>query len=780
MQMFRYIRLILISCIMIVCQIANAQVIAGYVDDGHQPIAGAAIVVEGGSIGVASDEKGKFSINVGKFPQNIIVSCLGFEEKTIKVEHPTDNLKITLVEKTIVGESVDVIGNKKSDFQHIDASAAVNAVDVGGGIESVVKSQMGVTSNSELSSQYRVRGGNFDENMVYVNNIEIYRPFLIRSGEQEGLSFVNPDLVEQVNFSSGGFDVSYSDKMSSVLDVRYKTPSELHGGGRISLLGASAHFEGSAGHGRYSHITGVRYKTNKYLLGSMDTKGLYDPTFFDVQSLHSLRLGSKVFVDFLGYYASNRYDFKPKDRETSFGTMSDPRTFTVYFEGKEADVYQTGLAGGSVSYAPNDDHSFSFRASLYRSREQENYDVLGEYWLQQAGTDNSIGVGGYLQHARNELFSKIDAYALRGRHNIVKNVLTWEAKLQSEHFSDHTSEWEYRDSAGYVAKTANEQILFDKYQKSDNTLNTKRFSAFVMDNFGCDIANGHLNFTFGLRLSHNNLNSEFLVSPRASLSYQHGKWEHRISGGRYAQIPLFREMKCDDGCVNTGVKSQNSWQVIFGNDLYFKADERPFKLSLEAYYKHITNLNPYSIENVRIRYMAENCGHGYAAGFDAKISGELVEGEESWACLSIMRTAEDIDDDGHGWIPRPSDQRVSFSLFFQDHLPTNKSFGSNLNFIVGSGLPFGPPNSMRYKQTNRMPGYKRVDLGLFKDFGQNRDGSRKWAHVKSARLGIEVFNLFDTANTISYFWVSDVTGGQYAVPNYLTGRRINAKLSIEF
>lgn len=684
-------------------------------------------------------------------------------------------------------DHVEVVGKRGGgEYQAIDASKALEVAGASGGIEGVVKSQMGVASNSELSSQYRVRGGNFDENMVYVNNIEVYKPFLIRSGEQEGLSFVNPDMVDRVNFSSGGFDVSFADKMSSVLDVKYKVPHAWHGSARVSLLGASAHIEGASNRKEdaavdYSHITGFRYKTNKYLLGSMDTKGEYDPTFFDVQSFHTWVIGNKVKVDVLGYYASNRYKLEPKDRETKFGTLTDPKTFVIYFEGNEDDRYKTGMVAGSVTYYPNADHSLSLTSSMYRSEEQENYDVLGEYWLQQASNDDEkIGVGGYLEHARNELFGAVSTYSLRGSDRFGAHSLRWEAKLQAERFSDYMNEWECRDSSGYLASPNDGIIDFDRCVLADNELKSRRLMAYVMDNVRFELGNGYLGLNYGVRLSRWNANGQTIVSPRVSLKYYKDSWEYRLCMGVYDQMPFFRELRGVDGRLNKTVKAQDSWQVVCGADHYFTASGRPFKFTVEAYCKLMRNLNPYSIDNVRIRYMADNCAKGYAAGVDFKINGELVEGVESWASLSLMKTAEDVEGDGHGWIARPSDQRVNFTLFFQDYMPSNKSVGANLNFIMGSGLPFGPPNSPRYMQKSRMPGYKRVDLGLFKDFGKTRDGEKRWKMVNSSRLGLEVFNLFDFSNTISYFWISEVGGGKYAVPNYLTARRINVKLSIEF
>lgn len=786
--------------------IAAQRVIPGVVLDGTTPVVGAAVVIEGTTIGTATDGNGKFSLEYdGKLPVSLVVKCLGYEEQRVEVE------KLSLVEIEMKAKSedidnVDVVAEKRgAGFESLDAKVALQTASVSGGIEGVVKTQMGVSSNSELSSQYRVRGGNFDENMVYVNGIEIYRPFLIRAGEQEGLSFVNPDMVSALNFSSGGFDVSYGDKMSSVLDVEYKKPVSWGGSARVSLLGASAHLEGTAAGGKLSHITGLRYKTNKYIVGSMDTKGAYDPQFFDVQSLWTIDAGKHLQFDVLGYYARNRYQFEPEDRETTFGTMSDAKKLKIYFAGNEDDSYQTGVVAASAKVRVNSDNMLTFSASMYRSMERESYDILGEYWLQQAEASSTneivsesegVGVGGYMEHARNELFGEIYTLALRGQHRMGGHAVSWEGKLQKEHFNDYVDEWEYRDSAGYIAPPTTGIIDFERVTKGETDMETNRMSLYVMDDYVCQWGDGRLTLSYGLRGSYWSGNEEVLVSPRVAVRYAKGKWVYRLAGGMYNQSPFFRELRRKDGTVNYDVKAQRSWQVVGGVDLFFKSGERPFKFTVEAYYKGLSDINPYSIDNVRIRYMADNCAKGYAAGVDMKINGELIEGVESWASLSFMQTREDLEGDNAGWIPRPADQRVSFSMFLQDHLPSNKSVGATLSMFLASGLPFGPPNGERWQATNRMPGYKRVDLGLFKDFAKRGDGSYKFKRndkagaegnaakratgIESLKLGVEVFNLFDFSNTISYFWVSDVKNRQYAVPNYLTARRLNVKLSLEF
>lgn len=783
----------MLMCMLAAVAVAQERSLRGVVlADGDVPVDGATVLVYGTSLGTATNAKGEFAISVADAMRDVrlMVSCVGYADTLVDVgvRHGAPVVVHLREDNTVLAYDVDVVAAKRqSGFEQLDARSALSAVSVDGGVESVVKSQMGVSSNSELSSQYRVRGGNFDENMVYVNNIEIYRPFLIRSGEQEGLSFVNPDMVESLSFSSGGFDASYGDRMASVLDVRYKRPASAEGSARLSMLGASAHFAATAAGGKVSHITGVRYKSNRYLFNSMQTTGDYDPSFFDVQSFWTITPLRRVRLALLGYYARNRYRFEPENRETTFGTMADTKSLKIYFEGQEDDRYNTGIVGASGQFKVADGHSLELTASMYRSMEQERYDILGEYWLQQAeaanvpGADESmnIGVGGYMEHARNELFGEIYSVALRGSDALGRHKLEWELKAQKEHFDDYTDEWQYTDSAGYISQSPS-AIEFARVCRAATDITSERLSAFVSDNVSFDVADGRLSVNAGVRLSRWSANGELLVSPRVALRFNRQSSVFRLSVGRYCQAPMFRELLRADGTANTDVKAQKSWQVLAGADHYFTADNRPFKFTVEAYYKHLTDVNPYSIDNVRIRYAADNNAVGYAAGIDMKINGELVEGVESWASLSVMRTKEDIDGDGVGYIPRPSDQRVSFSLFLQDYLPSNQSVGASLAMYMATGLPFGPPEGGRRAATNRMPGYKRVDLGLFKDFAKRADGTQKGKFVKSARVGVEVFNLFDFSNTISYFWVSDVKNNHFAVPNYLTSRRINVKLSVEF
>ena len=596
--------------------------------------------------------------------------------------------------------------------------------------------------------------------------------------------------------------------MSSVLDVKYKKPQETAGSLSAGLLGAAAHLEGSALKGKFTHVTGVRYKTNQYLLGSLDMKGDYAPSFFDVQSYLTFKATDQLSFDFMGYYARNRYHFVPQNRETSFGTISEVKKLKVYFEGEEDDRYQTGLFTGAMNYRPNEQHLFRLSGGTYRSFEEESYDILGEYWLQEVlGGDGQsdelvedIGVGGYLQHARNELLGVVSHVSLMGNHFFDRHILRWEVKYQHEKFDDYLNEWEMRDSAGYSIP-GNEDHLQLAYAYNA-TLHTRsnRISTYIKDDVRINLSTGTLNLNYGIRASYWDFNRECIVSPRVSISFipeANTNHRYRLATGIYHQAPFYREIRTPSGKLNRNIQSQQSYQILLGNDIFFNWGDQPFKFTVEAYYKHLRNLNPYQIDNVRIRYSGNNNAHGYATGLDMKLNGEFVPGVESWAGISLMRTEEDIENDEYiiydehgdaktirpGYIPRPSDQRLNFSLFFQDYLPSNPTLRIHLNMLYGTGLPFGPPNAERYKAVNRMPAYRRVDMGLSKDLltlfngSNNRDQN---GFFKSAWLQLEIFNLFNFNNTISHFWVTDVSNRQYAVPNYLTSRRFNLKFSVAF
>ncbi len=771
------------------------------------------VSVKGYAGGAITNEQGQFLLKTSSpLPFTLVFSCIGYQtlEKTIHSDGELQNLNIVLVQKDEAIDEVKVSGDVKEqqNFEKIDARIAAQLPDAtGGSIESLVKTQMGVSANNELSSQYRVRGGNFDENLVYVNDIEVYRPFLIRSGQQEGLSFVNPEMVSDIRFSAGGFDARYGDKMSSVLDIQYKRPTKFAGSASASLLGANLHIEGASKNHKFTHITGVRYKTNRYLLGTMDVSGDYAPVFVDLQTFLSYQFNEKWNMSFLGNVSENTYNFKPENRETTFGTVSDVKQLMIYFEGQEVDEFLTGFGAGTIQYAPNANNSYKLIVSGFRTSENENYDILGEYWVQDLeaygqeevlgnkDVATGIGVAGYLEHARNNLFGVISNAALRGNHRVNNHRIEWEGKYQHEYFSDIINEWEMRDSAGYNIPLSDKELVLSYAYNTDHKVSSNRMSAFVQDYIHLDLNSGSMELALGLRASYWDYNNEFIWSPRVSAAYR-PDWEKdfrfRFATGVYYQTPFYKEYRAQGVGLNEDIKSQKSIHFVAGFDHYFNMWERPFKYTTEIYYKKMTDLIPYQVDNVRIRYSAQNNAKGYAAGIDMKINGEFVEGVESWASISIMKTAEDILDDSYtnsetgetvypGYIPRPTDQRINFNLMFQDYFPNNPSFKVNLNLVFGSGLPFGPPNSERYLATNKMPPYRRVDIGFSKELtGASKNGAQTSKVFKHIWLGLEVFNLFDIDNTISYFWVSDVYNRQYAVPNYLTSRRLNLKLVSRF
>ncbi len=786
--------------------------ISGLVADSTSTaVENANIVVNNTTTGTVTDSKGAFTIHtVATYPITLQISSIGYSTKefTINKNDKLTGIIITISTKNEQISEVSVKGlQTENSMTKIDANLTNVLPDASGGnIEGLIKTQLGVASNNELSSQYRVRGGNYDENLVYVNGIEVYRPFLIRSGQQEGMSFVNPDLVSSVEFSPGGFNTEYGDKMSSVLDINYKQPTEFAGSAQISLLGASTHVEGVSKNKKLTFISGLRYKTNKYLLGTMDVSGDYTPSFFDLQTFLTYEINPAWSVEGLGYYSRNAYNFIPEDRETVFGTISEVKKLKIYFEGEEKDLFNTGFVSFAVSHARNNNNHYKLLVSGFRTYEEETYDILGQYWLQELEPESgeesnpddgvtNVGVGSYLQHARNSLLGVIQNVAVQGKHRFNEHLISWQTKYQHEYFSDYINEWELRDSAGYSVPNNSEKLELAYSLNTDLDISSHRLTGYIQDEYRLQTGAGDLFFNYGARINYWSYNSEFLLSPRLNVSYiPAGNSNFRLRGalGMYYQSPFYKELRMPDGTLNENIKAQKSVHYVLGGDLYFDVKERPFKFTAEAYYKNMTNLISYQVDNVRIRYSGENDAIGYATGLDMKINGELVKGLESWASLSIMQTREDILNDSYedengqivypGYIPRPSDQRVNFSLFFQDYLPNNPTFKVHLNLLFGSGLPFGPPRSPRYKATFRMPAYRRVDMGFSKDLTSflNKNRDIKHSTFKRFWIGLDFFNLFNIDNTISYFWVTDVNNRQYAVPNYLTSRRINLKLHAEF
>ncbi|PWD97796.1 TonB-dependent receptor [Marinilabilia rubra] len=780
----------------------NFNIKGQILSEAGDPVELVNIIVAGRSLGTTSDENGEFQILVTPpFPVLLQFSHIEYipnETSVTPSELQESTLKVTLKARVREVKEVEVKVDAGDDqtVQKITPDLSTKLPSPAGyAIEGLVRSQMGVSSNNELSTQYRVRGGNFDENLVYLNGFEVHRPQLVRSGQQEGLSIVNPDLVKSVYFSSGGFGVSYGDKMSSVLDVNYKTPDSTAASANINLLGMSAHAEGTLKKGKVTWLTGIRHKTNRYLLGSLDTKGDYNPSFIDAQAFVTYHINSKFSIEGLGYYALNHYQFKPSDRETDFGTMSDVKRLKIYFAGQENDRFKTGMGAVKLNLTPSKDHKYKLQASHYRALEEEAFDIAGAYWLQEiAGLNGeesatNIGVGEYLQHARNDLLATVTSISLKGDHVFSKNnALNWGVDLKSENFKDRINEWELIDSAGYSIPR-NPELELSYSRNAEIEMQTQHIKAYAAHQTTFSPEWGKIRLNYGSRFIYSDREEKLHITPRFQvtlLPFATPNTRFRLSGGWYYQPPFYKEYRPPkSGEVNT-LTAQKSRQILGGLDHYFSIFDRPFKFSTEIYYKHMFDLTPYKVDNVRIQYTGKNEAKGYAAGIDFKLHGEFVPGTESWATLSLLKTEEDLESDTWekpgepGYIPRPSDQRVNFSLFFQDYFPNNPTFKVHLSLFYGSGLPFGPPRSPRYLATYRMSPYRRVDIGFSKDLMPWLRRNTQQKIIKDFWVGLEIFNLFDISNTISYYWVSDVEDRQYAVPNYLTGRRINLSLNMAF
>ena len=807
--------------ILFVPNLMFAQTLKGIVTDkNNAPIEAVNVSIIGKQIGTSTNKKGEYQLNL-KANRSFVINFTFIGYEPIKIRIPM--LKIeqdyvlnqqmelqNFIKNEIIVEDKQ---SRKKTLTRIKPKHATVIPNTSGGIEALLKTLPGVSSANELSSQYSVRGGNFDENLVYVNGIEVYRPFLIRSGQQEGLSFINPDLVGSILFSAGGFDVKYGDKMSSVLDIKYKTPKQFGASINMNLLGGSAHFEGSSKNNRLGFMTGIRRKTTKYVLSSLDTDADYTPVFTDIQSYIKYELGTDWDVSFLGNISNNTYQMVPKNRDTEFGTLNEALKLTIYFDGQEIDEYKTYFGALSSSYHPSEKLKLDFTTSAFRTFEEENFDIMGQYWLYQL--DNSLGsesfgdvkydrgVGTYINHARNSLNATVMNFQHSGDFNTEKVNLTWGFRIQKEEIEDKISEWNLIDSAGFTLPHTSDSVGYENpilqsplvvsvndMLKTTINLSSYRNSGYIQ--YSKDI--GTFSLTSGFRGNYWSLNEELILSPRVSVSCI-PNWERDVvfkgAAGIYYQPAFYRELRDFNGNINQNIKAQKSTHYILGADYLFYAWNRPFKWVSELYYKNLENLIPYKVDNVRIRYLPSELSNGYAIGLDMKINGEFVPGIESWASLSVMKTEEDIigdyytDENGDikeaGYIPRPTDQRVNFSLYFQDYIPNNPSYKMHLNLIYGTGLTFGPPKSEKQQDILRIPAYRRVDIGFSKEIikeGQKKKGFFK--HFNSIWLSLEVFNLLQINNTVSYLWVSDISGRQYAVPNYLTARQINGKLIISF
>ncbi len=797
--------LLLITIISLASQALSAAIkLHGKItDENNEPLEFVSIRVKGTALGATSGLDGTFQFSVADCDTlRLVFTCIGYQEANRRFINPKGelavNVKMEPASYALNGIEVTDYRKQTDALQRIDADSYKLAPDVtGGSVEGLISTMAGVNSGNEMSSQYSVRGGSYDENSVYINGIEVYRPQLISSGQQEGLSIINPDMVGAIGFSTGGFGAQYGDRMSSVLDITYRQPESFEGTADASLMGGSLSI-GSAS-GRFTQLHGVRYKSNASLLSSMDDKGEYDPKFFDYQTYMTLRAAKAWSVSLLGNISINNYKFTPRDRTTSFGTSTDAKQFKVYFDGSEKDRFETFFGAATISYSPNKLNTFDLLLSGFMSNELVTYDISGEYWLDQAGTSGGdavggeLGVGKYREHARNRLKASVLSATLRAASQWRKHNLAYGIGVNLERIHDRTREWELRDSAGFSLPATPDALRVIYNLDSRNDLSSARMSAYVQDSYRLSTSAGYINLNGGVRLSYWNYNREFLVSPRLSVGFVPDaapRWAFRFATGLYYQSPFFKEFRMPvsdaDGntvvLLNSDIKSQRSFQLIGGADFTFRAFNRPFKFSAEAYYKNLGNLIPYEIDNLKVVYAGRNLTNGFAAGLDMKLFGQFVPGSDSWISLSVMKTQETLNGVK---VPRPTDRRYSMAVFFTDYFPKFPKLKFSLRGILNDGLPMTAPRGSRDKGYFRAPAYKRIDVGLnYALLSPRADGEPRRSgflgSLKSVWLGVDVFNLLDISNVSSYYWVTDVNDIQYAVPNYLTRRQFNVRLSVDF
>lgn len=737
--------------------------------------------------------KGEYSMQLHSADSVVIkFSMIGYKAKTRVLRRPRGKQTLQIVlhsdenqlgEVTVTGKKIETGQMEDISKDHLKSlpSASGNAV------EELIQSQAGVSTHSELSSQYNVRGGSFDENSVYIDNVEIYRPFLVRSGQQEGISVINPDMVEKISFSTGGYEARYGDKMSSALNIKYRKPKKFEATASASMLGASAFI--GVSNKKVSWSNGFRYKTTKHLLGSMDTKGEYSPMFIDYQTYLTYTPNKRWEIKLLGNISDNHYNFTPEDRETKFGTMENVKAFQVYFDGQEKDVFRTFFGAVGITRNFGEKTSLSLIASAFNTREQEKYDIQGQYWLTQTETSENLGVGTYFQHARNYLKAHVESAKLLFKTKYKKHDIEGAFTFKKEKITENSVEYEMRDSSNYSVPHTGKDLYMIYSMRAKNVLDANRIEAYVQDAFRFTSNNEKTLYTlnYGVRLSHWSYTKETIVSPRVSLGIIPAFNENitmRFATGLYYQAPFFKELRdttTQNGItyasLNSKAKSQRSIHFIAGFDYRFRMNNRSFKFTAEAYYKALGNLVPYSVNNVKVVYYGSNESSGHAAGIDLKLYGEFVPGTDSWLSLSLMNTSMKLNGKS---IPLPTDQRYAINLFFTDYFPGTDRWKMSLKLALADGLPFSAPHQELESNVFRAPAYKRADIGLSYRLLNNEGKQRKHIQLRNVWLGAECLNLFGINNVNSYYWITDVTGGQYAVPNYLTGRQINFRVTVDF
>ena len=812
----------------------TATVSGRIIDDNENPLGNVSIVILGKANGMLSTDSGSFSISVAAEKAFAITfthtGYLAVQKNFYLSPGENESIVIRLIRSGKTLEAVTVQDEKErreNSLVKINPKNAITMPSTTGGVEALIKTLVG--SNNELTSQYNVRGGSYDENLVYINDFEIYRPYLVSSGQQEGLSLINPELTKNVNFYTGGFQSKYGDKMSSVLDIQYKKPTSFGGSAYVSLLEQGLNVEGSAKNGAVTYLAGVRNKSNRNLLSNQPTQGAYIPSASDAQAYVTYKLNEHWQLELLGILSTSRFSFFPESVKKTAAVFSPLFTanlgLDIYFEGQERDSYTSNLAGATIINSPYKKTKLKWMLSRFKDKEKENYDIAGAYLFGDRDFDNSsaafgqivnpLGAGYYQNYARNELNIEVWNASHKGSTEKGKHFIQWGTGIEQTKIKDKLAQFEYRDSAGFSLPNNPGPLQLYNAQNSNADLSIQKYSGYLQDNIHLSKINDDISLQAGVRFNYNSLNKEFLISPRVQASFK-PKWKNDIvfktAAGVYDQPPFYRELRRDNGTVNTTIKAQKSLQLVAGMDYNFKGpEERPFRLTSEAYYKHMTDVVPYDIDNVKIRYQGNNNAKAYATGVEFRLFGELVKDAESWLSVGFMRTRENLNNDFYyqyknaageiinagssdqvavdstknevGWLRRPTDRLITVGLFLEDYLPTNKNFKVHLNLLYGSNMSYNIPNSTRYRNGLIIDPYIRVDIGFSALLLSEKSARRSHSPFKSFEniwASLEVFNLIDRANTISYQLIKDFSNTTYAIPNRLTPRLINFKLVTRF
>lgn len=800
----------------------SAFVSGKVVDDNENPLPGVSVIILGRESGITTNDSGYFKLKVpadkafaivfsytGRKPEqrNFLLNENEEESVTIRMEKGDNYLQEVIVKNQKDREEAGLI--------RLNPKSVLNLPSAVSGVESLIKVFVG--SNNELTSQYSVRGGSYDENLIYVNDFEIFRPYLVRNGQQEGLSFINPEMVRNVNFYNGGFQAKYGDKMSSVLDIQYKKPKAFGGSAYVGILEQGAQLEGTSKNNKFTYLLGARNRSNRNLLSHQDTKGNYVPSSADFQALLTYQFSPKWQAELLSNISQSKFKLTPAYSQLSTSVFSPFFSASIgvdiYFDGHENDAYKTNMLGFSLTNQVNKRLKLKWMVSRFENDEQENIDIAGAYLFGERDFDkrnatyglivNPLGAGVYQDFARNKLNIQNWSVAHKGNYNKGRNAYQWGLSLDHTIIADKLNEWEFQDSAGYSLPYSPNLFELNNVIKSNADLDINKFSGYLQDNILLGDSGHSATLTAGIRFNYNSLNKEFLISPRLGASWK-PKGEKdiifRAAVGAYDQPPFYRELRRYDGTVNTNLKAQKSWQGVFGFDYNFKGlGGRAMRWTTEAYYKNMTDVVPYDIDNVRIRYFGENDAKAYAAGIEMRLFGELVKDAESWISLGIMKTGEDINGDfftvykldslsqpvdssvmQNGWLRRPTDRRITFGMYFQDYLPTNKNFKMYLNLIYGSNLPYNIPGSVKWRNALVIDPYIRCDIGfsalLLSEERSNRRSHSPFRNFDNIWASLEVFNIIDRANTISYLQIKDFSNTVFLLPNRLTPRLVNFKI----